>query len=157
MKKILVIIIAVLCIACAAAAEDIDISGLSFDQLVALKERINLALFESDEWQEVVVPQGIWKVGKDIPAGKWTITAVQTNDGMTYIQYGGALNEKDEIEYSKQRGYVWIKSKNHLRIKNEDIFEYSLELYDGDYFIVDTSYGPAVFHPYTDEPSFSFK
>lgn len=158
MKKILVMILAVCLLIPIASAEDIDISGLSFDQLVALKERINLALFESDEWQEVTVPQGIWKVGKDIPAGKWRITAVQAADGVTYVQYGSALDEKKaEIPNKYLREYFWVYSKVHRRLSANDVTEYSITLVDGDYVIISPSYGPAVFTPYTDEPSFTFK
>lgn len=158
MKKFLIVAIVICMMIPCALSEDIDLSALSFEQLVALKERINLALFSSDEWQEVVVPQGIWLVGKDIPAGKWTLTAQQTDDGITYIQYGSKLNDnKNEIEYKYMREYFWISSKVHKRLKSNDITEYTIELREGDYFIVDPSYGPVVFHPYTDEPSFTFK
>ena len=72
MKRTLCIILAfvlVLTLAPAAFA-DVDLSGMSFDELVALKDQINLALWNSADWQEVTVPQGVWQVGADIPAGK---------------------------------------------------------------------------------------
>lgn len=158
MKKLICVLIAVCMIPVFAAAEDIDLSGLSFDQLVALKERINLALFESDEWQEVTVPQGVWIVGKDIPAGKWTINAVQDETGITYIQYGSKLDEnKNEIASRYMRDYFWVRSKIYKNLRTNDVTEYVVDLQDGDYVIVSPSYGPAVFSPYTDEPSFVFK
>ena len=58
-----------------AIADGIDLSQLSIDELVALKDKINLAIWNSQEWQEVKVPQGVWKVGEDIPAGHWSIEA----------------------------------------------------------------------------------
>ena len=158
MKKILVMILAVCLLVPIASAEDIDISGLSFDQLVALKERINLALFESDEWQEVTVPQGVWKVGKDIPAGKWLIKAVQSANGSTYVQYGTALDDnKIEIPYKYLREYFWVYSESFKYLETNDLTEYAITLTDGDYVVISPAYGPAVFMPYTAEPSFTFK
>ena len=58
----LMILFAVPC----SCAEDIDLSGMSIDELVELKDRINLAIWNSQEWEEVTVPQGEWIVGEDI-------------------------------------------------------------------------------------------
>lgn len=158
MKKLLAAILILVCVAAFATAESIDISGLSFDDLVALNEKVNLAIWSSEEWQEVTVPQGVWKVGKDIPAGKWSLTALQTKNGKAYIQYGSQLEEnKNEIKYRYLRDYVWIVSKIHERLESSDVTEYTVELRDGDYFIVDSNYGPVVFHPYTGDPAFQFK
>ena len=57
MKKILplLIIIAILLSASTSIA-DVDISNLSYDELVILKDKINLAIWNSYEWQEVQVP-----------------------------------------------------------------------------------------------------
>ena len=33
-----------------------------------------MEMMKSDKWQEVRVPVGVWEVGKDIPAGHWSIT-----------------------------------------------------------------------------------
>ena len=38
---------------------DIDLSGMNYDELVALKDQINRAIWNSDDWQEVEVPQGV--------------------------------------------------------------------------------------------------
>ena len=158
MKKLICVLVIVCMIPLFVAAEEIDISGLSFDQLVALKERINLALFESDEWQEVTVPQGVWIVGKDIPAGKWMITAVQDEYGQTYVQYGSKLDEnKNEIVYRYLREYFWVYSKVHRNLRSTDVTEYVVDLREGDYVVISPNYGPAVFTPFTDEPSFTFK
>ena len=51
-----------------------DISSLSYDELVELKDSINLAIWNSQEWQEVTVPMGVWTVGEDIPVGHWSIS-----------------------------------------------------------------------------------
>ncbi len=73
MKRFAAILLALLLVTAAAAAEIPDISGLTFDELVALRDQINLAIWNSQEWQEVTVPGGIWEIGKDIPAGHWCV------------------------------------------------------------------------------------
>ena len=89
MKRLISVLLLMMMVSC-ACAEDIDLSGLSYAELVALKDRINLAMWESEEWQEVTVPDGIWEVGKDIPAGTWTVSV----PGRSYlwVRYGDKLS-----------------------------------------------------------------
>ena len=94
MKKLVAQFPAIVLAAGFALAEGIDLSGMSYDELVALKDRINLAMWQSDEWQEVTVPQGVWKVGEDIPAGHWTVKCITGNNcRSTQISWGEALTE----------------------------------------------------------------
>lgn len=74
MKKVLAIALALILIGAAAYAA-IDLSGMSFDELMALRQQVDKALWASDGWQEVDVPRGMYIVGEDIPAGKWSIVA----------------------------------------------------------------------------------
>ena len=92
MKRFLAIMVLVLMVVSSAAAEDIDLSGLSFDQLVQLQSRITMELMQRDEWQEVTVPEGIYLVGHDIPAGKWNIKSSNPGDGYG-MNWGMALGE----------------------------------------------------------------
>ena len=62
-----------------ASAETIDLSGLSYDELIALKQKLNLAIAQSDEWKQVTVPIGNYIVGEDIPAGVYTVAHAQSN------------------------------------------------------------------------------
>lgn len=135
-----------------AASNEIDLSGMSYDELVELKDRINLAIWESEEWEEVEVPQGVWKVGADIPAGKWTI---KTQPSAVVNVYVG-----DELK----NGGVDVKVKATERIMDEkykyfdpksNVTEWTIELEDGQYVKVD--FGVAVFSPYAGKPSLGFK
>lgn len=74
MKKALCVLL-VLALVGAAAYAAIDLSGMSFEELLDLRAQVDAALWASDGWQEVIVPQGVYTVGEDIPAGKWTINA----------------------------------------------------------------------------------
>lgn len=73
MKKVIAIALALILI-CAAAYAAIDLSGMSFDELLELRKQVDAALWASDGWQEVTVPQGVYRVGEDIPAGRWCVT-----------------------------------------------------------------------------------
>ena len=50
-----------------------DLSDFSYDELLQLRADVDAALWASDGWQEVTVPTGVYIVGEDIPAGKWSI------------------------------------------------------------------------------------
>lgn len=64
MKKALSLFLAImLLIVSIPAMADVDLTGMTYAELVALKDQINLAIWNSSEWQEVTVPQGVWKVG----------------------------------------------------------------------------------------------
>lgn len=71
MKRIIILALIVL-MAIPAAAEDLDLSKLSFDELVILHKNIQLEIISRPEWKEVHVPAGHWIVGQDIPAGKYS-------------------------------------------------------------------------------------
>ena len=47
---------------------DVDLSGMSFDELVALRNQVTTALFYSDSWKEIYVPGGFYQVGNGIPS-----------------------------------------------------------------------------------------
>lgn len=157
MKKIycaiLVVLIVLMIPAVAfATVNEIDLSGMSYDELVELKDRINLAIWESQEWEEVVVPQGVWQVGVDIPAGKWTISA---EDGACLTVFVG-----DELK----QGGTKVQSKTHESIYSPNnkfydekihVTEWTIELEDGRY--VQIMVGNAVFTPYAGKPSLGFK
>jgi len=154
MKRIfsfILVLILVLSLAPLAFA-DVDLSGMSYDELVDLKDQINLAIWNSAEWQEVEVPQGVWEVGADIPAGKWTIKALPSAD--TYLKIGTSL----------QDGGTSVNFKKTQRIKdagyrdydpNSDITSWTYDFTNGEYVQID--YGPAVFTPYAGKPSLGFK
>ena len=75
MKRIVSLFLALIlvCMAAACAAESIDLSGLSFDELMSLRQALDAEIMSRPEWKEVAVPAGTWVVGKDIPAGSYCI------------------------------------------------------------------------------------
>lgn len=131
---------------------EIDLSGMSFDELVALKDQINLAIWNSEEWQEVEVPQGVWEVGSDIPVGKWEIKALPNSN--TYIKVGKEVRDGGTDVKSKTSEEIRDPGYRHYDA-NKDVTSWVIELEDGDYLQVD--FGPAVFMPYSGKPSLGFK
>ena len=67
-----------------------DLSALSYEELIALGSQIVQELVSRPEYKEVLVPAGVYKVGTDIPAGKWIITATE---GMCEVYWGKSLDE----------------------------------------------------------------
>lgn len=124
MKKLLAIILALVCITAAAAAET-DLSGLSFDELMKLRAEIQAEIMSRPEWKEVTVPSGTWTVGPDIPAGVYSISA--TTKG----------------------GYIRVRRKNKLLIsqgiRNQESAFGRVELLEGD--IVEIERGSLIFSP----------
>ena len=154
MKRLICVLLLV-CMATFASAESIDLSGLSFADLVALKNRINLALWNSEEWQEVIVPQGIWKVGEDIPAGSWTVRCAAAFTAV--IEYGPDLDETgNDILYKTRRGRCVLESPEYKHYeKNISIEQYSFTVNEGEYIrIVNCD---LVFTPYSGKQDFGFK
>lgn len=72
MKK-LICITMILCILPVIALADVDLSSLTYDELLALRDQLNGEIISRPEWKEVTVPSGIWYVGKDIPVGSYSI------------------------------------------------------------------------------------
>lgn len=140
----------------AIADNVIDLSGMSYKELVSLKDQINLAIWNSQEWQEVTVPMGVWIVGEDIPAGHWTI---KTDASYATILICDALND------SGKGGDVWksdiyefesIASPNGLFFDPvSDRTEIDFKLKKGMYVIIDG--GNVIFSPYAGKPSLGFK
>ena len=156
MKKLLtIILILALAVPAAAFADLPDISNLSYDELVQLKDSINLAMWNSQEWQEVTVPQGVWIVGKDIPAGTWTVKCA--TDSFSSVTYGDTLNEMGTgLKYSKYYHSENVTSPDYKHFeKDKDIPEYTFTVRDGDYIEID--FASVIFMPNTGKPSLGFK
>ncbi|MCL2544612.1 MAG: hypothetical protein FWE77_01705 [Clostridia bacterium] len=93
-------------IASSALATDVDLSSLSYDDLLALKLKVDAEVMSRPETKSVSVPIGIYEVGVHIPAGEYSlaqdggyasITVSKANDfsdyenivGTTYVEEAG--------------------------------------------------------------------
>jgi hypothetical protein len=151
-----VIVLAIPTVAFATSGKlDIDLSKLSYDELVELKDQINLAIWNSEEWQEVEVPHGVWQVGKDIPAGKWTISAGDKCN--VKLEIGNNLDiTGTSIEWDTSWTFWRIRSKNYRHYDPASDIEYvTIDLQDGVYVTIDEGY--VIFSPYSGKPTLGFK
>ena len=155
MKRTLCIILAlVLVLALAPAAfADVDLSGMTFDELVALKDQVQRAMWDSADWQEVSVPQGVWQVGPDIPAGKWTIVCGGKN--YTSVDVADSLRDNGTKATFPPKASASIFNPDSSLYDNGDLKEWTVELHDGEYVVISSA--DAVFTPYAGKPSLGFK
>lgn len=72
------------------AEGNINLSNMSIDELIALHSQITVEIMSRPEFKTVKVPPGAYKVGVDIPAGKWKITA---SEGACEVYWGKSLDE----------------------------------------------------------------
>ena len=153
MKKLAAVILAgVMCLAMGSGCwADVDLSGMSYEELVALKEQIDLAIWNSAEWEEVEVPQGIWTVGEDIPAGQWTITA---GDGCYTVVKLGKEIDSTGTELASYSNKWLLKSESRSSFGAGDTPTTTVQLYDGDVLWIDD--GSLIFTPYAGKQSLGF-
>lgn len=161
MKKLIAILtIFVLLVSSALAVSEadktIDLDLMTFTELVALRNKINMAIWNSQEWEEVTVPEGIWEIGADIPAGKWTIEAHPK--GQLTLTYGKELKEGgNKIDYFGTSGGLWeiIYGEDHIFHSEGESTSITLNLDNGWYLEIDGC--SATFTPYAGAPAFQFK
>lgn len=156
MKKILCSLLAILFLSVSSAfAADIDLSNMSYDELVALKDKINLAIWNSHDWQEVTVPQGLWEVGKDIPEGHWTVRCA--TDAYAEVYYGDTIAEDGRsIKITKRFVHEEVVSPDYRTFEDgKDLAEFSFTVQKGDFIFIDKS--SVVFTPYAGKPDLGFK
>lgn len=155
MKRTICIVLAfVLVLAFAPAAfADVDLSGLTFDDLVALKDQINRAMWDSADWQEVDVPQGIWEVGRQIPPGKWTIRC--NTDGFSQIAVGDGLRDNGTKVTFPPKASTTVYDPDAKTYSVGDSTEWTVDLHEGEY--VEITWSSVIFSPYSGAPELGFK
>lgn len=157
MKKFVLSIISAIVLvlfAFPAFAIDIDLSGLSYDELVSLRERVNIKILDNENWDEVEVPQGVYQIWPHIPSGHYTIFP---KDGLcTSIGVGTTLNSTQSgLDYTKHTEGFALYSKSYSAYQDGDMTSGDIDLRSGMY--IEISNGPAIFTPYNGKPVFEFK
>ena len=155
MKKLITICItfALVLALIPAAFADWDLSGLTFDDLIALRAQIQLEMMSRGEWEEVEVPQGVYQVGVDIPAGTWTIRS--KGKYYTGINVGTALRENKADVVFPPNAFATIYNVNGGAYDESKLSEWTVTVSNGEYVVVED--GPAIFTTYTGKPSLGFK
>lgn len=153
MKKLLILFLLLVLLAGSAAADPIDLSDMSFDELVALRDQLNLAIWNSQEWQEVTVPAGVYRIGKDIPAGHWSVTL--TGECLTTTIYYFQYLDAPGLSFDAS-GYFYFTilatpDMADLGFKQSNTIDIIMS--DNWYFKCDDS---VVFTPFTGKPILDF-
>lgn len=153
MKRSFAFVLALLLLFAVPVFADLpDLSGLSFDELIALRDQLNLAIWSSDEWQEVAVPVGIWEVGKDIPAGHWMITPPARDFGQVFYcqKYIPSTKKPDHSHPAHTCVIAGVKSS----FANNTVNYVDYDMEDGWFFINEV---PVTFTPFIGKPDLNFK
>ena len=146
MKRVLLVAL-VLMLALPAFA-DVDLSGLTFEELVTLRAKVQSEMMTHDEWQEVTVPAGVYKIGVDIPAGHWHITPVPSpRVNYVHITYCDQLDAAGKEAVRKgSKVYFYVSLQAHSESPS-DVVETDIDMAEGVYLIIEK--GSVVFTPYT--------
>lgn len=155
MKKFFVLLLSILILSSGiSAAEDIDLSGMSFDELVQLRDRLNIAIWNSQEWQEVTVPAGVWIIGQDIPADHWSIRVAGDCD-VILVSYFDKLDDaglsvgSGAYLFNQTIATPGLSGFGEVNAETVDI-----DMQDGWFFKCD---GAVIFTPYAGKPDLGFK
>ena len=161
MKRLIAIIMTIaMLFSFVPALADVDLSDMTTDELIALHEQVQLMLFE--QMKSVTVPQGIWLVGKDIPAGTYLIRCADLGRSekslrLCYLLWGTQEpNVYGVFPNNSSLGSILIYNPNSEHYVEGQTSEFILTLEEGYYISVDSSNNRAVFYQYTGTPSFSF-
>ncbi len=152
MRRLFVLFLSLFLIVGSAAADLVDLSGMSFDDLVALRDQLNLAIWNAAEWQEVTVPAGVWTIGEDIPAGHWTIRPLP-GDYVSVI-YCDILDRFGTSAAPGWQGWNGCLTGRDNDITSNEPHEVSLVMEAGMYFI---NRSTVTFTPYAGKPDLGFR
>lgn len=105
-----------------------DFGSLSFDELLSLRQQLDKALLASDGWKDALIPQGDYIVGKDIPAGEWSISLGSDDtsafgeiklypDEQSYLNQPLLNVTKDEVLQPGNTLTVRLKEGNYIVIQ----------------------------------------
>ena len=130
MKKIFSLLLVFVILSMPAAlAEEIDLSKFSYQELQALYRKVRIEMIQRPEWKDVIVHQGIYVIGKDIPEGEYTISVSPDQVG-NVVLWGYA---KDDYETDGGLLYNGILEEGNnvigrIELKNGNILELSCQV-----------------------------
>jgi len=156
MKRFFCILFSLFLLPVVSFADLPDLSGLSADELISARDQLNLLIWNSESWQSVEVPAGVYVVGVDIPAGHWTLKPPA--GGSVVIEYFKNSDETgkrpaDALDnyFSESLADEASSYASFVHMRQVDI-----DMKEGFYFTVVN--GPfVIFEPYTSKPAFTFK
>lgn len=157
MKKLLAVILLLCILMPCAVAEDIDLSIYSFSELAALRDRCQLEMMNRSEWEEVVVPVGVYEIGKDIPAGDYSIILEEnTTIGFANIEYFDALDITGHQADKYGSSFYWIGQVRHPDTEPAYACPDKLDIVL-EHGYISITFSAVVFTPYSGKVDLEFK
>lgn len=105
MKKIVAIILIIVAIATVAYA-DVNLSSMSFDDLIKLKTELTDEIMSRPEWKEIEISAGSYTIGEDFLEG--TFKVVPKNTFMSVSIYDGARLLDTYTLYGENIGKLYL-------------------------------------------------
>ena len=84
MKKLIAILILCAMLFSTAYASDIDLSGMTTEELLELNHQIQLVLFNENLVNGIVINPGEYIVGDDLPAGNYRIEVILPDSAFAF-------------------------------------------------------------------------
>lgn len=102
MKKFISMVLALLCLALPAMAEEIDLSGMDLPTLLKLHEQLDAAIQEQVDCllDSNNIFQGVYVVGKDIKPGYYLVTCIVDSEDEGNFDFFYELYDSEET-YTK--------------------------------------------------------
>lgn len=153
MKRLFALLLLLALLISSAAADPLDLSGMSFEELVDLRDQLNLAIWNSQEWQEVTVPAGVWIVGQDIPAGHWSIRVAGDCD-VILVSYFDKLDDAGlSVGPGSYLFHQTIATPGLSGFGEVNAEAVDIDMREGWFFKCD---GAVIFTPYSGKPDLGF-
>ncbi len=112
----------------------LDLSSYDFSSLITLKNRLNLMIWNSFAWKRIIIPAGLYQIGKDIPAGNWTI---ESPEEYTRVVYGTNLNKHHMNLSINDAWNQEIENVNYWNYKEgEDLTSVDLAVSEDSYLMI---------------------
>ena len=105
-----------------AVAEDVDLSAMTLDELIALKTAIAGELMNRDEIKEAAIPSGVYVVGQDIPVGSYSITTSSILASIMIYESSGDLSNMFAIDSSNGVGKIALTDGQRVELSAECTF-----------------------------------
>lgn len=128
MKKFLCLLAALLLIGSIALAEAIDLSSMTDDELLALKDQVSQAVSDRGLVKEFQLTAGIYIGGVDIKPGRYILTATEVNDSVT-IGLG-----KDTESLDSDKGILFMDTEYFH--EGDEPKSYSLSIAEGNVLVI---------------------
>lgn len=128
MKKFLCLLVALFLVGSIALAEVVDLSSMTDDDLLALKDQVSQAVSDRGLIKEFQLTAGVYIGGVDIKPGRYILTATEVNDSVS-IGLG-----KDVESLDSDKGILFMDSE-YFR-EGDDPKTYSLSIAEGNVLVI---------------------